>query len=368
MNCAACRKETHPLLGMSANSSTPSLDRRETEDLALVKNKLLTASGSKTGLSTPDSASISSPSRPTPQFSTSNERFEAILSIGGMTCASCTSAIDHGLSPSELPFVESVNVTLMTNSARVVFQGESHLQKIVDTVEDLGYDAAVERCDLVNEESKKEKKTTNPSQRTVMLKIDGMFCKHCPTRILEGIMINHSGAVTIEKPPTLKDPTMRVIYSPSPPGITIRHIISTIKSLHKLFNAEIYTPPSVEQRSQVMQKREQHRLQLRLLLSFVVAIPTLLIGVVWMSLVPASNRVRRFLEKAAWVGTVTYADWFMFILATPVFLFAADVFHRRTIKVRRFLSRCSIHALRSESLDMLTPTLSSGDPCAVAQR
>ena len=334
MNCVACQKESDRPLEMFANSTAASLHSRQEGDLALIKHGFVIASGLETSQSTPNaSLSINPPSRPTSQHSGSIERFEAILSIGGMTCASCTSAIDHGLSSNELPFVESVNVTLMTNSARVVFQGEENLQKIVDTVEDLGYDAAVERCGVINTQSKEEKSKMEGSQRTLMLKIDGMFCKHCPPRILEAIEKNHSGTVTIDKPPTLKDPVMRVHYSPTPPSITIRHIIATINTLDELFNAEIYTPPSIEQRSQAMQKHEQLRLLIRLLFTFVIAVPTLLIGVVWMSLVPTSNGVRRFFEQAKWAGTVTRADWAMFILATPVFFLAADVFHVRAIKV-----------------------------------
>lgn len=341
MNCVACQKESDRPLETSANSTSASIDSRREGEFTLIEHSLINPSGFETNQSTPDSfLGTNSPSRPMPQHSSLNERFEAILSIGGMTCASCTSAIDHGLSSNELSFIESVNVTLMTNSARVVFHGEENLQKIVDAVEALGYDAAVERCGVISAQSKEGKSKIEESQRTVMLKIDGMFCKHCPPRILEAIKANHSVAVTIDKPPTLKDPVMRVNYSASPPGITIRHIIATIKSLDDSFNAEIYTPPSIEQRSQAMQKHEQYRLLIRLLFSFVVAIPTLLIGVVWMSLVPASNRVRRFFEQPKWAGAVTRADWAMFILATPVFFLAADVFHVRAFKVCPFPITC----------------------------
>ncbi len=339
MNCAACQEENDRPLEMSANSTTASLHSRQEGDGALLKHGFVAASGFETGQSTPTSSlSISSPSRSRPQHSGSSGRFEAILSIDGMTCASCTSAIDHGLSSSELPFLESVNVTLMTNSARVVFQGKENLQKIVDTVDDIGFHATVERCDMINPQSKEGESKLEGSQRTVMLKVDGIFCKHCPPRIIEAIEVYHPGTVTIDKPPTLEDPVIKIHYSPTTAGITIRHIIATINSLDESFNAKFYTPPSIEQRSQAMQKHEQLRLSIRLLLSFVIAIPTLLIGVVWMSLVPAFNGVRQFFEEAIWAGTVTRADWAMFILATPVFFLAADVFHVRAIKVCAFPS------------------------------
>lgn len=346
MNCAACQKESGRLLDMSANSSNVSLDSRQDGNFTLRKQATVNANGLETAQSIPNSSpNLSPPSRSTPEHSNSNERFEAILSIGGMTCASCTSAIDHGLSSNEIPFIESVNVTLMTNSARVVFRGEENLQKIVDTVEDLGYDASVQRCGVIDSQLKVGKGKVQGGPRTVMLKIDGMFCKHCPTRILEAIKTNHLGKVTIDRPPTLKDPVMRVCYSPLPPDITIRHIIATINSVDSSFNAQIYTPPSIEQRSEAMQRREQYRLLTRLVFSFMVAIPTLLIGVVWMSLVPASNRVRRFFEQEKWAGTVTRADWAMFIMATPVFFLAADVFHVRAIKVCKPSGNCFLYKI-----------------------
>ena len=337
MNCLACQEEAKRHLGMSTSSTTTSLGSRQEAGHALVKNEFLNASPLKVGQATPGSSVNNLPqSEPTSQHSRSHERFEAILSIGGMTCASCTNAIDHGLSSNELPFVESVNVTLMTNSARVVFRGEDNLQKIVQIVEDLGYDAATERCDIIADQPQEGSSRKNKSKRTVMLKIDGMFCKHCPSRILEMIKTKYPETITIDKPPTFKDPIMIVVYSPSPPNTRIRQIINTIESVDDQFHARIHTPPSIEQRSQATQRREKKRLLFRLFLSFIVAIPTFLIGVVWMSLVPSSNRFRRFFEQVAWAGANTRADWVMFILATPIFLFAADVFHIRAIKVSAF--------------------------------
>ena len=334
MSCVVCQKEANQRLAMSANSTTTSLGDHQKGDLALVETSFLNASNLELGQSLPNSTPSNAPhSGLALQRAGSDDRFEAVLSIGGMTCAACTNNIDHGLSSNELPFVESVNVTLMTNSARVVFRGEDNLQKVVETVEDLGYDAAVERCDVIDPQPKGNQSKAKISRRTVVLKINGMYCKHCPPRVLETITTQYSEDITIDKPPTLKDPVMRVNYLPSPHRITIRDVLTTINSTDESFNAKVYTPPSIEQRSQAMQRNEQRRLLIRLLFSLVVAMPTLLIGVVWMSLVPASNGVRRFFEHAIWAGTVTRADWAMFFLATPIFFLAADVFHVRAIKV-----------------------------------
>ena len=262
-------------------------------------------------------------------------RHEAVLSIGGMTCASCTSAIDHGLS--ELPYVESVSATLMTNSALVIFRGKQNLESIIEAVEDLGYDGAVDRCNLLDQTEKRIERQDR--RRTVMLKIDGMFCKHCPPKVVHALHEAYPDDVVIEQPPSQVEPIIRVSYVPNAPHFTIRSIIATIDAIDPNFRTNMYIPPSIEQRSHVMQKHEQRRLIIRLLFSFIVAIPTLLVGVVWMSLVPSTNNVRRFFEQEVWAGTVTRADWALFILATPVFFLAADVFHVRAIKEIRILWR-----------------------------
>ncbi|KAL9130305.1 MAG: hypothetical protein Q9217_001480 [Psora testacea] len=261
---------------------------------------------------------------------------EAVLSIGGMTCASCTSAVDHRIS--ELPFVEKVNVTLMTNSAFVIFNGRDNIDQIVQVVEDLGYDCSVERCELI-----KSKLPTSTGleiqQRCVALRVDGLFCKHCPPRILDALQTTYGKEVTIKKHLTLADPVIKIMYTANAPTFTIRNIMTTIDSIDKAFRTTLYHQKSIEQKSQAMQRQEQHRIFARLLFSFIVAIPTLLIGVVWMSLVPQANQMRQFLDQPVWSGTVARRDWALLILATPVMFFAADVFHVRAVKEIRALWR-----------------------------
>lgn len=265
--------------------------------------------------------------------------FEAILLIGGMTCAACTGAVSSGLS--ELPFVESVNVTLLTNSAMVKFTGERHLSDIVQAVEDLGYECSVESLNMENVSAVEAEKVNGPQERTITLRIEGMFCRHCPSRIVDAIEERFPGQTKIEKSPLLSDPTMRITYTPMPPKFTIRNITSVIDSLDDLFSAKVYHPVSTEQRAQEMKLREQRRLLKRLLLCFLVAIPTFLIGVVWMSLVSSSDKTRKYMEQPLGSGKASRSEWALFVLATPVMFFAADVFHIRALKEIRALWRRS---------------------------
>eukprot|EP00934_Nitzschia_sp_Nitz4_P005071 Nitzschia sp. Nitz4//scaffold8_size234185//82142//86164//NITZ4_001252-RA/size234185-processed-gene-0.110-mRNA-1//1//CDS//3329559791//5061//frame0 len=77
---------------------------------------------------------------------------EIELSIGGMTCSMCTSAVHKALT--DMPGVSSVSVTLSTNSARVAFveSPECTAELIREMVDDIGYDvldvSSVHRTDF----------------------------------------------------------------------------------------------------------------------------------------------------------------------------------------------------------------------------
>jgi hypothetical protein len=50
-----------------------------------------------------------------------------------------------------------------------------------------------------------------------------------------------------------------------------------------------------------------------------------------MSLVKKENRTRLYMEEPMWAGQATRTEWALFILATPVMFFGADIFHQRSI-------------------------------------
>lgn len=261
------------------------------------------------------------------------QKFTAALSIAGMTCAACILSINEGVQ--ELQFLEDVSVSLLTNSATVTFAGpKDNIDQIVERIEDRGYGCHIEK---ISEVGGLRKDKDEQAERTVMIKIAGMFCDHCPQRVLEALSSAFPGLLAVDKPPSHKDPVITVIYRPQHGIITIRGIVATIHSVNSQLEATIYHPPTIEERSRAMQIRERRRLLLRFLLSFIVAIPTFLISVVWTSLVPPSNPVRLFFEAKMWAGADTRAEWALFFLATPVMFFAADVFHVRAIKEIRAL-------------------------------
>ncbi|KAI8648726.1 hypothetical protein NCS55_01480900 [Fusarium keratoplasticum] len=247
--------------------------------------------------------------------------WRASYSIGGMTCSSCVGAITKALNA--ITWTKSVDVNLITNSATVVFEDKSHLSEIVEAIEGVGYTAKL--GDVVD----MAKDKARDGRRTVSIRIDGMYCQHCPGRVTEALS-RFGQRVTMEKSVIVGNPLMTISYTPESPDLTIRAILSALSAADPAFSPTIYHPPTVEERAAQMHTRIRQRILYRVLLSIVVAIPAFIIGIVFMTLVPPTNPGRQYLMEQ--LRGVTRAEWALFIMATPVYFLAADVFHRRTIK------------------------------------
>ncbi|KGO64030.1 ATPase, P-type, K/Mg/Cd/Cu/Zn/Na/Ca/Na/H-transporter [Penicillium italicum] len=245
--------------------------------------------------------------------------------ITGMTCGSCVGGVTRGLE--ELPFIRNVSVNLLSHSGRVEFEGRDNLDKIIEKIEDLGYDATVNSVSPLKGGNEKHH---TAQIRTTYINVDGMFCHHCPQTVLGAV--NSVPGVTIEEALSEKTPILKVTYTPQTPLLTIRTIISSINSANENFRATVYHPPSIEDRSRAIQHHERSRLLARLLFVFVSAIPTFFIGIVFMSLVSSENSARKYLEQPMWSGSVTRIEWALFIMSTPVMFYGADVFHVRAMK------------------------------------
>jgi len=276
---------------------------------------------------------IAEPTTPQ-QHDLASHNFNATLSIEGMTCGSCVSTITRGLQ--ELSFVTNVSIDLVGCSGVVEFENKDNLESILKKIDDLGYDAAVikvESCDAPEAES------DSPRERTVVIAIDGMYCEQCPGRIMKAFTLAVGDSVLINQQPTLNDPRLSVTYTPQSPDLTARRFISIINSSHEAYSAAIDRPPSVEERSRAIQHREQRHILLRLLFTFCVAIPTFVIGIVYMSLVPSTNKTRMWFEQPLGSGQASRTEWALFFMTTPVMFFGADVFHVRAFKQLRALWR-----------------------------
>ncbi len=148
---------------------------------------------------------------------------------------------------------------------------------------------------------------------------------------------NVSQIIHVE-PATLQDPILRLTYEPSPPAFTIRNIVSAlVLSSSPPFKVTVHKTLSLEDRARLLHTKEKQSLLYRLGFAFLVAIPTFIIGVLFMSLVSPENPTKKFLMEPMWSGNASRIQWSLFFLATPVMFYSAGGFHRRSLK--------EIHAL-----------------------
>ncbi|KAF2806102.1 heavy metal translocatin [Mytilinidion resinicola] len=260
------------------------------------------------------------------------ERWKATYSIEGMTCSSCVGNVTDAVKG--YTWIEHVDVNLVSNSATVTFTGKDHLAEIQEAIEDSGYGATLDTILPIDQQQEVAQ------ERSMAIRIEGMFCHHCPPRIIAALNEIYGDKIECEKPPlNEKTGLLRIKYLPSPPDFTIRHIVDSISAIDAIFKPSIYHPPTLEERAHDMHARERRRILFRLVLSFTIAIPTFILGIVYMSLVPASNRQRRYLMEPMWAGNIPRIQWALFFLSTPVYLFAADTFHVRALKELRAMWR-----------------------------
>lgn len=259
------------------------------------------------------------------------------LSIGGMTCASCSTSITKVLS--NLSGVHDIHVDLLGNSGTVVVDDEGLIESVIDAIEDMGYEAEMVSKDSIDD----TESVSQRSMRTVTLRVDGMFCRYCPERAMSRLApFVQSNQLAVLKPLTSHtDPILEITYEPAPPFFTIRDIISALstgspsavqREENTNFTVTIHKPATLEERARRMQARERRALLLRLGFSIIVAIPTFILGIVYMSLVNKHDHTRMWLMEPMWAGDASRIEWALFFLATPVYFYSAGTFHRRSLR------------------------------------
>ncbi|KAG0135033.1 E1-E2 ATPase-domain-containing protein [Tuber indicum] len=325
-NCELCRNEALQEKGLSSSRSSIGAGWKggATAQVAISKKNEVSVAQSGVG------------DMQAPGLVPTDTMYEAVMSIGGMTCAACTGRVTEVLEV--LPAVKSVSVNLMGNSATVVFNAEEMggaepgAQKLVFEVEETGFECSLETLNALGGEPDTVVKGRVGVERAVTLKVEGMFCDHCPGKVIDALESSFPGELlSVVAPITRQSGLVHIKYVPQPPGFTLRHITAAISSISPGFMVSVYHPPTMEERSRQLQLRERNRLLTRLIVCFIIAIPTFMIGIVWMTLVSKEDRVRKYLQEPMWAGSVTRIGWALLFLSTPVMFFVADVFHKRAI-------------------------------------
>lgn len=284
----------------------------------------------------------------------SRPTWRASLAIGGMTCAVCVNTITDELKKRD--WVSKVTVNLISNSGTVEVDEESQAAQVVEAIEDLGYDATLDSVVRVETPSAAAAAAAaaaataagHPPQtdgaheddhrRTVEIRIEGLYCEHCPDRIVHSLEGFRRTSLEILTKPNPRRPVLQLSYVPDAPVFTIRHILAAIEASDSALSASVYHPPTLEERSKLIRAKHQRQILYRVAFTGAACIPTFILGIVYMSLVPASNHGRMYLMDP-WTSGISRGQIALFVLATPVYFFAADIFHVRAVKEIRTLWR-----------------------------
>ncbi|QIX00152.1 hypothetical protein AMS68_005669 [Peltaster fructicola] len=250
-------------------------------------------------------------------------KYKVVIAIHGMTCSSCVGRVAEVLGAKS--YVEEVSVSLIGHNATLRIRDADKAPELVEEIEDIGYDATLDSCEALQEECLREMSTV----KTMTIKIDGLHCQHCPNKIVQALGQELPGC-DISEPPKM-DGMMKVSYTPQPPEFTIRDILRTIDQVDPAFVSSVFQPPSLEDRARQLQKRHQLSIAVRFIITAIAAVPTLVFGVVIMSLLPESSTLRLH-WMAPTIGQTPRVQWPLLVFATVVYFLAADVFHRRALK------------------------------------
>ncbi|KAH7343468.1 E1-E2 ATPase-domain-containing protein [Rhizoctonia solani] len=231
---------------------------------------------------------------------------ETVFGIIGMTCrclqrslytSSCSGPLSKAIK--ELEGVDFVTISLVSNSMTVTYRPDQvTVENITSVVEDLGFEVSqtVTR-DLETQTS------SDPSERTLQLEFQGMFCRECPARI--AAHLSEIGVEMITRP-TIASPNL-------PEPIT----------------AKVYHPPSLHSIAMKLQAREARKIARLFLVATLFAIPTFVVGIVGMIALPKSHPFRQHIEKPVW-GGAGLGIIVLWALATPVQFGVGWIFYKKS--------------------------------------
>ncbi|WWC70883.1 uncharacterized protein I206_104835 [Kwoniella pini CBS 10737] len=284
-------------------------------------------------------------------FETSGETFKSIFSIEGMTCSSCSQAITRALQDQE--YIESINIDVLNNSGTIIHTSQITVDDIREIIEEIGYEAELSSSTLLNGPSgiKGKSKESGPVSRTIRLKIDGMFCHECVRKINSFL---DTLPIETYTPITLQQPVTTISYVPYNP-LNIRQLIDGISGVAPEFEVEFVKTQSVNEKSQKIQKMEVKILASHCAVAIIFAVPTFIIAIVSMILLPSHSKFKMEMMKPVW-GAANLGTIILWPLATIVQFGVGRLFYKRTFaSLWPHLRRLVPSAFRSETVRRLPP-------------
>lgn len=200
--------------------------------------------------------------------------YTTTISIEGMTCGACTSAVEGGFK--NKAGIVRFNISLLAGRAIISHRPEEiSAEQIVETVEDSGFDAKL----LISEPEGSQIQSSS----TVQLKVYGLSDAATATEI-ENLLRAKDGV----KSAVLSLATLRANVQYDPSIIGLRTIVETIESAG--FNALVAdSDDNNAQLESLAKTKEIHEWKRAFLISLSFAIPVFLISMIIPMFIPALN-------------------------------------------------------------------------------
>ncbi|PRT56298.1 putative copper-transporting ATPase HMA5 [Wickerhamiella sorbophila] len=227
-------------------------------------------------------------------------------SLGGMTCSNCANSIkDTALG---LAFVDDAKIDVLSGSGIFHISDESKVEDLKSAIEDSGY-----TFELINVSPRHMSELIQQS-RTINIKVEGMFCEQCPQHVMD-VLKSYGDAVEVVNSITLDEPYVKFTYVPNAPKFTIRQIIDKISRANPELTISFVRPQSIEELAAEHMQLEKREIISRLWLTGLISIPM------------TYFMIRMSTVHMSWIDNAS-----TLVLATPVYFFADDMFHIKSIK------------------------------------
>lgn len=262
--------------------------------------------------------------------------FKANMIITGMFCGNCTEKVHGALSKLHGIDRKSIEISLESGRTSFEFTGEYITrQRIHQAILQLGFVAeSIKIAKLANQSTASDTASissqNDKNTATTHLVITGMTCSSCVANI-ERTMMKQDGVISCQV--NLLARSCVIKHNPNIVGSrSLAQMIEQIGYKAELSQDNQGNDLSEQRASmrEVMDK-EIAELRSRFYWSLLFAIPVVLISMIFMMALPASNPVHRAFMKEITHG-LTIGDLILFLLATPVQFWLGLPFYTKAYK------------------------------------
>jgi len=226
---------------------------------------------------------------------TKDDAARVVINVGGMTCATCATKVEKALR--EMPGVDSAAVNLASEKASVSFRpGETDVEKIVGIIEDLGYQAGLQKATYA---------------------VEGMTCASCVARV-EKALSEVEGVASAD----VNLATERATVTYNPELVSYERMERAVDAAGYRLVASAEGEEALD-RERRRRERETRLLKIKLVYSAVSAAVIMILSMGAMH-IPGLQEIP---ERTLF--------FILFVLATPVQFWPGMTFYRAAFKAAR---------------------------------